>query len=131
MSTPTDAERFRATLSAMLYFNSEGVGAGQELGSGTGKGTGGEDAAPPRHECRPGDRRDFLRRLATFRRGKGGILASLFLLCLMAPQTLTYTLHHTPYTLHPTPCTLHPIPNTLHPRPYALNSEPASSNPTP
>ena len=75
MSTPSDAERFRSTLSSMLYFNSEGGDEDkkkQEEGSAGGASSaGGQAAAPSRRECRPGDRRDFLRRLATFRRGRG------------------------------------------------------------
>lgn len=72
MSTPSDAERFRSTLSSMLYFNSESGGLvddkkKEERSSADGSS---RSVAPSRRECRPGDRRDFLRRLATFRRGK-------------------------------------------------------------
>ena len=75
------SERFRSTLAGMLYFNSGagqtgGTGASAEKGAAAG-GSGGASAAvaaagaePARRECRPGDRRDFLRRLATFKASK-------------------------------------------------------------
>lgn len=88
MSTPSDAERFRATLSSMLYFNAE---AGSEAdGEGpVGDGSPADPQAVDVHAggpavtggacsvrggraavgCRPGDRRDFLRRLSTFKPG--------------------------------------------------------------
>jgi hypothetical protein len=81
MSTPSDAERFRSTLSSMLYFNAEAGSGGDEKEkekekAGAGGSTAGAAAAASsvdaKPQCRPGDRRDFLRRLATFRRGQPG-----------------------------------------------------------
>ena len=70
MSDPS--ERFRATLSSLLYFSPDGALA--EEGSAPGETAGRESsgarkAAPVARECRPGDRKDFQRRLATFKTG--------------------------------------------------------------
>ena len=69
MSDPS--ERFRATLSSLLYFSPDGGLA--EEGSAPGEtgreSAGAQKAAPVARECRPGDRKDFQRRLATFKTG--------------------------------------------------------------
>ena len=78
------SERFRSTLAGMLYFNSgsgetggtaastaeKGAAAGGSGGASAAAAVAAAGAEPARRECRPGDRRDFLRRLATFKASK-------------------------------------------------------------
>ena len=68
MSDPS--ERFRATLSSLLYFSPYGALAEEASAPGETAGresSGARKAAPVARECRPGDRKDFQRRLATFK----------------------------------------------------------------
>ena len=68
MSDPS--ERFRATLSSLLYFSPDGGLAEEGSAPGeTGRESAAQKAAPVARECRPGDRKDFQRRLATFKTG--------------------------------------------------------------
>ena len=68
MSDPS--ERFRATLSSLLYFSPDGGLAEEGSAPGeTGRESAAQKAAPVARECSPGDRKDFQRRLATFKTG--------------------------------------------------------------